>query len=238
METVETIKIREYEVEIYQDEYPMNPFEDWDCNPSLMVYYDRRLKDYSEGGILDFIQSKISDEDLVKNKSKMAEIDSSYTYEEEEDVEGAMRDDISNMNMEELSQLCDLFGIVHLCQTSRGYRQSDWADVFVIITDEDVERTGFNPEHHKEILEGTFDLYTNWAWGDVYGYAIKEDGSDIDGCGGFYGSDHDESGLMEHVNHFIKYWDLKKNKSKADRVKQLITNKVPLNIREKLIEAL
>jgi len=61
-----------------------------------------------------------------------------------------------------------------------------------------------------EWLGDTADLYGHWAWGECYGYVIDrievdEDGDEIDAhecetlgsCWGYYGSDHDKSGLLE-----------------------------------------
>lgn len=60
-------------------------------------------------------------------------------------------------------------------------------------------------------LESQVDLYSAWAWGDVYGYVVEEairlsDGSEDDleweeiddgSCWGYYGAEHDESGLED-----------------------------------------
>lgn len=88
-----------------------------------------------------------------------------------------------------------------------GYCQGDWAEVLVVAPPEVVEKFGAT-EVKPEDLEGTANLYGWWAYGDVYGYVIEkpievdEDGDvteweEIDSCWGYYGPDHDESGLAE-----------------------------------------
>ena len=58
----EHITIDGYTVTIEQDECPMNPFEEWDCEPPLLTYYGGRhgyFKSYngpeSLGEIIDLI---------------------------------------------------------------------------------------------------------------------------------------------------------------------------------------
>ena len=92
-----------------------------------------------------------------------------------------------------------------------GYCQGDWAEVLVVAPPEVVERFGIVTPITDEVLEGTGDVYGWWAWGDVYGYVIEQRAPDtpddadedeiewieIDSCWGYYGPDHDKSGLEE-----------------------------------------
>lgn len=92
-----------------------------------------------------------------------------------------------------------------------GYSQGDWAQVLVVAVPAAVKEFGCTEPPKPEDLEYTAKLYSYWAFGDCYGYVIEqpaevdEDGDvieweDIDGhgaCWGYYGSDHDQSGLAE-----------------------------------------
>jgi hypothetical protein len=50
----------------------------------------------------------------------------------------------------------------------------------------------------KEFLEGYLRTFNQYISGEVYEYIIEdEDGEVVGGCCGFYGVDHEESGLME-----------------------------------------
>ena len=100
-----------------------------------------------------------------------------------------------------------LLGIPCYLTTSTGYCQGDWAKVLVVATPEAQAEFGCK-EVTEQDLEATADLYGYWAWGDVYGYTLwapelDEDGEvedwvQLDGsCWGFYGPDHDKSGLEE-----------------------------------------
>lgn len=111
----------------------------------------------------------------------------------------------------ELFDVCvKLYALIDIPAYTRqvtGYCQGDWADVLVVAPPEVVEKFGC-AEVKPDDLEGTAKLYGWWAFGDVYGYVIEkplevdEDGDvtewdEIGSCWGYYGDDHDESGLAE-----------------------------------------
>jgi hypothetical protein len=57
-------------------------------------------------------------------------------------------------------------------------------------------------ERIEKILEGEVETYTQYVEGDVYGFQIvDEEDNHIDSCYGFYGSNHKESGMLEHIDH-------------------------------------
>lgn len=99
-------------------------------------------------------------------------------------------------------------GIPCLYQKSRGHGQGDVTMCLVILTDEWFEMTGANRDNAKEICQQTIDLYSAWAWGDVYGVSeiTDPDENEIEAasCWGFYGSDHEESGLLAHARSIIE----------------------------------
>lgn len=58
----------------------------------------------------------------------------------------------------------------------------------------------------KEILEAEVETYDQYITGDVYGYEIVEpDGTDKDSCWGYFGSDHEKSGLLEAARNAVDY---------------------------------
>ena len=99
-------------------------------------------------------------------------------------------------------------GIPCLFQESQGYGQGDCTLCLVILTDEWFKVTGASRNNAKEICQRNIDLYSAWAWGDVYGVSeiTDPDGNELDGgsCWGFYGSDHEESGLLAHARSIIE----------------------------------
>ena len=58
-------------------------------------------------------------------------------------------------------------------------------------------------------------LFNQWENGEVYHYSIDdEDGELIDSCGGFFGYDHEESGLLINAREAIDYHVKEVNKKK------------------------
>lgn len=111
-----------------------------------------------------------------------------------------------------LVKLYEMLGIPAFTKTVRGYSQGDWAEVLVVATPEAQAKFGVRDPDVKD-LEATADLYGWWAFGDVYGYVIEEadvpaeaiedmdpddvQWEEVSSCWGFYGPDHDKSGLEE-----------------------------------------
>ena len=224
METQQRIKI-------WHDNFPMNPWKDLDCEPPLMYDGGRNngSDDFSNGEIVETILAKATYNRIVRHQKKLAEIlelDFQYfkdynfsTDEKVNDIESEIR----NATIEKLSELCDFFKIPNNQYTSRGYSQSDWADVLIVLTDQWFERTGANKDKPDEILESTAELFDAWAWGDVYGFTIQErkvykrvlaadfdagnfedaqeeeEWEDVDSCGGFFGQNWMENGMADNI---------------------------------------
>ena len=55
----------------------------------------------------------------------------------------------------------------------------------------------------REVLAGEVSTFSAYANGDVYGVRIFDEVEELDACWGFYGSDHEASGLMEYVRQYI-----------------------------------
>jgi len=92
--------------------------------------------------------------------------------------------------------------------TVRGHSQSDWYNVTVY----------GDSEASQECMKAQAELFASWVFGNVYGYTISEGKTCeccehtaweiVDSCGGFYGSDHEVSGLMEAVQETIPEFKL------------------------------
>ena len=55
----------------------------------------------------------------------------------------------------------------------------------------------------KSVLEGESEMIRQWIDGEVYGYTVEKDGEHIDSCWGFYGFDHEASGLLDSAKPAI-----------------------------------
>lgn len=81
-----------------------------------------------------------------------------------------------------------------------------------------------------EYLISEVDIYDKFLAGDVYGYIVDDFGS----CSGFYGHNHERSGLLEQAKNCINCHIQYKTKDHAKQVKIWIKNRVPLQYRDAL----
>lgn len=235
-EIMETIMYRGHEIEITQFENAENPFKNWDGEPGIIVetFRNRNENHLSEGEqeirseISDIILAAITqapDNGKEAIKTKIEEITG---YEQwEEYTEDFISEAVKDSDIETLSNLCDYFKITYFSGISKGYSQGDWAAVFLYYTKEKIEEIGIQAEHIQQALESSFKLFGYWMWGDVYEYYIPSVGS----CLGYYGSNHEESGLLEQAESAIDYYEEKKLKDKFKLLKTKIKARTPLMYR-------
>jgi len=235
----ETLELtRGYVATIANDDSPENPFDAWDCQPPIAVLnwerYHAKLENYKGDELtLHNLLSYIPTEKWTSRAGKR-EILAALPFPMEEIREEmrwgtyspCFKDAIDSLvyslapsdwsewieYFDAMQALAAIAGIpCHLTQ-SNGYSQGDSALVFTAALPEWVESMKIDAERAKGICESAADLWSAWAWGDVYGVSeiISPDGEEVDdaSCWGFYG-DHKTSGLMEHcesaINHHIKY---------------------------------
>lgn len=109
-----------------------------------------------------------------------------------------------------LEGICEIIGVTCINEITLGCCQGDAVRVFMVATPEWLKQCGLedeDPENVKENLMSSFKTWSAWAWGDCYSYVIKpiyinKDGDEdydycVSSCGGYYGDDHDKSGLLE-----------------------------------------
>lgn len=249
MNAIEKIKYRGYKIKIYHDDCPSNPFEEWDCEPPIVVSFDRRIVEYGIGLSLP----ELTREEIKLNIQKVIELLGGKNISllkllsvfEQRDCaiyKGWTATDYVNANIEflfddiysnsdKMEFLVDVYaikGIVAVTECVTGYSQGDYANVIAVATEEWIKNAGVPIESIARQLENAIKLYRQWAFGDVYGYEISKI---EDSCGGFYGSDHVKSGLFECAKDAIDYHIECQRKKKIEQTKTWIKNKVPLNAR-------
>lgn len=196
-------------VKAIRDESPESPWDAWDGQPPLIVYYDCSLEEKSDvpNPLADMPDSFIARHwrALCKifNKSPDAaqERKADYGYSKIADAKRELLDewldDIKPSRysghagdyMTALGELCELRGWPSLSTSSHGYCQGDYAELLLV----------FSPDYAKEIgaawprsakakaearkrLESDAKLWGAWAWGDVYGFVIESaDGTELPG---------------------------------------------------------
>lgn len=227
----ETIEYKGYKIKIAQDEGPENPFQVWDCEPPLLTYYGDRheyFKSYkgpeSIGDIVRLMPDACFERgqrvplikamlncsmrefaEIVRDYSSIRDSFAEACEEQVGRVPTGWRSAIEWFEMAE--SLLNWAGIPCKNTHSNGYSQGDSTLVLVILTPEWTEQAGTLPQYREAYMDATIELYSAWAWGDVYGVSeiLDEQGNELEdgSCWGFYGTDHEKTGLLEHAKSVI-----------------------------------
>lgn len=196
-------------VKAIRDESAENPWDAWDGQPPLLVYYDRSL---DEKGDIPNPLADVSDSWIARHWRALCKIfdlspDSAreykfhYGYERIADAKRELLDewldDIRPSRysghagdyMTALGELCELRGWPSLSTSSHGYCQSDYAELLLIFSPAYAKEIGAKwPRSAKakaearERLKSDAKLWGAWAWGNVYGFVIESaDGTELPG---------------------------------------------------------
>lgn len=183
-----------FKVDIKLSESFENPFTDWDGTIPIIVKSDRYVsKEYQYKEIIEFLSEKL---------------------------------DLSNCDLNDFNVIVDLCKKANLnysLHSSKGYSQGDFVEVLFVITDKFLKETGLSFEEtlRENFFDPSQDLFDDWAWGNIYEFILYEkkefkkvypDGKivesfewdQIDSCGGFYGENIDENGIMDHLPEEIR----------------------------------
>lgn len=189
-------------VKAIRDESPESPWDSWDGQPPLIVYYDRSLDEKGDvpNPLADMSDSfiarhwralcKIFDQAPDAAKERKADYGFERIADAKRELLDEWLDEIKPSRysghggdyMTALGELCELRGWPSLSTSSHGYSQGDYAELLLI----------FSPAYAKEIgaawprsakakaeacerLKGDAKLWGAWAWGDVYGFFIESD---------------------------------------------------------------
>ena len=220
-----------YTATIMQDLDAENPWSAYDCEPPIMVFNDRQIEDYKTGLSLralydllalsafeDGAASVLSALDLTpEDVDAMLPWNAAASTLDADGWQEAIRDCLPEdptgwrdalTYFDQCAALCRLAGIPYHHGQSNGYSQGHSARVFLAATPDWINKTGVSLENAEAALEGSFNTWTAWAWGDVYGIAevVRPDGTECEdgSVWGFYGSDHTESGLLESAENTVE----------------------------------
>lgn len=238
----ESLDIDGYTVHVAVDEASVNPFEDFDCEPPLLTFYDGGLAGWSRGE---------RDDDSIEVASLVARLPDKYfrLRKFREPLIDLLRFDVEDFDrsqgfstatrppkwadewresivcksyefgrpsywseaevlFEILETLAGYLGIPCFNGVSRGYCQGDASLVLALATPEWRDLVGCSGRDRLSVaVKYAFDLYSAWAWGDVYYIRSIADPTgaevtDISG-GSFYGRDHEQSGLLETAREAV-----------------------------------
>ena len=219
---METIEYKGHRIEIQQDEYADSP-RVWD-NLSTFAF---QLSGYELPNDID-----IDYDDFVDLHYNHRIVTSAI-----EEAEKYIRKNFDVLEIFRVSAY--IHGGISLsigsptCQWDSGY-------IGFMFIEKDKVRENFRikritkefKEKSIEIAKSELETYSQYLNGEVYGYnTYDKDGEDIDSCWGYYGYDHEESGLLDMAKDNIDYHIKKQTESKYERIKTFIKNNVPLNVR-------
>jgi hypothetical protein len=220
-----------YTATIATDDCPMNPFVEWDCEPPIAVFnLDRHrgnINNYKGDELnletlLDCIPAETWQSRQGKRKIlaalpfELSEIADVMKYQRQ-NFRDSVWEIVRENSPSHWREACEYFdsmesiaavaGIPCYNGQSNGYSQGHCALVFVAATPEWCERVGAPLETAATSCKAGFDLWAAWAWGDVFGVAeiTRPDGEETgESCWGFYGQDHEQSGLLDFCRETVE----------------------------------
>ena len=212
---VESENYRGYEIEIHQDESAENPIKEWDGNVEFCCWHRR----YNLGNSKRFGNGLGGPEDCQEYAKKTTSI-------------------LLPLYMYDHSGIALSLGREYPfnCRWDSG-------QLGYILIDREWLKEFFGKKYFTkkvrakmlEVAESNVSLYNDYLSGDVYGYQVKDrDGESADSCWGFYGYDHEKSGLLDDARSNIDYAIEQNKKEHFARLKQWIKNRVPLQYRQPL----
>jgi len=260
---LESVEYKGYTIKIENDHSPINPFEEWNGLPSLLVNYNNCFSEYGSIDIDDIltltreqiknnfkaVQNVLCDHrpllTILRTETYLDRFDNAIEPLNEylhEFYEGLTKKDKLAM----LSDFLTIKDVPHLLTNSYGYSQGDYVEMLLIADD------SYKNEHptlsslvdnYKERLQKELQdsaaLYSSWAWGDVYGFTVEDkEGDEIDSCWGFYGDNHEKSGLIEHAKNAIDCTIRYNRRVKLNKLKELIKNSVAIEKRGDILATL
>lgn len=249
-DAVETIEAGRYRIDIYRDEDASNPFEDWDGCVPIMVNGGRDFQSHDYAGASDaFVPTTNQYRRHKKALLAVFGIDpDAVSYgckptpnELETELHDAIADAIREHDYDKLEDVARIIGLPCLNTCSTGYCQGDYVDIIAVWPKAwgKENRPKATPNQIAKELQSAVDLFGAWAWGDVYGYVVTDTLTDdeVGSCWGFYGDDHEASGLLEQARGEAEHAAKSEKERHAKRLKNWIRNHVPLNVREPFAHA-
>lgn len=204
------MKYKKYTIKIEQDESPSNPFEEWDCEPALLVYsYDhhrgrldtyqnapenladiiRLLPDtmFARGNRVRIIKGHLPDCSL----KEFADFKRYHGYDSRDafaewltDRMGATPEGWRSADywFNTVDVILKEAGIACHNTESHGYSQGDTVKLLAIATPAWAELVGAPADSLEKQCESACKLYGAWVWGDVYGIAkiLDPNGEEIE----------------------------------------------------------
>jgi hypothetical protein len=187
----ESIQYKSYTIKIETEDQPMNPREEFDCQLGTLVTFHNRYNLSDDKHLSD--GTKLRAEDFNGWDAMIAHVDK---------IEGGIiwlpvyMYDHSGYTIRTTPFSCrwdsGQLGFIYISK-KKARETYGWK----VLNKARIEKL-------KEYLLGEVETYDDYLTGNVYWYTIiLPDGTDDDSCGGYYGSDHEKSGLLEAAKNAV-----------------------------------
>lgn len=213
-----------YTIEIHQDICPINPWEFGDCEPPILVAMNDSPRDYAVSGYgLDDSTPALSDEfvrehwavmlgmmgrcdswlDLLQFAREYCTDPGDLVDVLREEFEEHVADARVEDRFEAIAQCYCLQGVSATVKPIRGHCQGDFGLVLAVATHQWVEMVGVPADLIDGQLRDAAKLFEDYAFGNVYGFVVRNpEGEEVHSCWGYFG-DPDESGLIDDAQSHV-----------------------------------
>ena len=211
----DTISYKGYTINIERDDYPSNPRKDWDPTSTIASFNCKTIENECEENIdTEYIEGNF---DAIK---------SLYVF-------NVKMVAILPLHFKEYSYDCDLNTKGNGNQIGFVYISKEMWEQHMGVTDEASESW---QKYHKgkskgdvarSLIKSEIKTYEQYLNGECYSFSIEGDEFD-DRCSGYYGNDHEESGLLDAAKESIDCqlnWLLK---AKLKVLKGYLKAKIPI----------
>lgn len=197
--TVET-KHGDFLIKIMQDGSPLNPRKDWDPLGTMICWHRRYdLGDDHNYDDTHHLFADIAGVDRDEYEDRGYEL--KKLAEEKAIILPLYLYDHSGITMSTGSFSCPWdsgqVGWIYIRKDDENYiawgKQKEW------LNGRTLEQAAI------DALTGEVETYDQYLTGDVYGFKVLDpEGEEIHSCWGYFGYDHDESGLMDEATNAIE----------------------------------
>lgn len=202
-----TINYRGYTINIKQDEWAENPNRFGDEDVCFLTFYHNQF----------FVEAKTVSKDTVRSIFNNCKDEDGNTDQEAKDI-------MKKYHCLPLQAYIHSGVSVSLYE---GTKQCQWDSSVGGMYFVSKEYAKTRAQARKWALQ-ELKTWNDYLGGDVYYYSIEETG---DSCGGYYGYDHEKSGLLDSARAEIDADIEHTRKEHQAKLKIQIKNRVPLNKR-------
>lgn len=197
-----TEKYKDYTISVIQDDYPLNPREEFDNLGTMVCFHNRySLGDKGHGyNRHDYDNWDELERQIIKDNGGCVTLPI-YLY------------DHSGITINTTGFSCPWdsgrVGIIYVPRISLR-SEYGWKKI-----------TKARKAKVEEYLRAEVETYDQYLRGEIYGYKVTDsNGTEIDSCGGYYGNNHEQSGLLKDARNVVDCERVGRYQAHARKVKE------------------